>query len=59
VEIWDGSTPGIIADHMETLRLGDLQTVKVGVGRITPYGGGIGEHRADEQLVEQEFISKA
>jgi hypothetical protein len=59
VEIWDGSTPGIIADHTETLRLGDLQTVKVEVGRITPYGGGIGEHRSDEQLVEQEFISKA
>jgi hypothetical protein len=59
VEIWDGGTAGIIADHTETLRLGDLQTAKVGVGCITPYGGGIGEHRSDEQLVEQEFISKA
>jgi hypothetical protein len=59
VEICDGSTAGIIADHTETLRLGDLQTVKVGVGRITPYGGGISEHRSDEQLVEQEFVSKA
>jgi hypothetical protein len=33
--------------------------VKVGVGCITPNGGGIGEHRSDEQLVEQECISKA
>jgi hypothetical protein len=59
VEIWDGGTPGIIANHMETLRLGDLQTAKVGVGRITPYGGSIREHRSDEHLVEREFISKA
>jgi hypothetical protein len=45
VEICDGSTPRIIADHTETLRLGDLQTVKVGMGRVTPYGGGIGKRR--------------
>jgi hypothetical protein len=29
------------------------------VGCINPNGGCIGEHRSDEELVEQEFISKA
>jgi hypothetical protein len=32
VQIWDGGTPGIIANHTETLRLEDLQTAKVNVG---------------------------